>query len=155
VRGVFHLDMFDVEALIRATPEFYEYPMCDRDLLKQWSHGRVTLLGDAAHPMYPVGAGGASQAVLDAVALERHLASGAIIEAALEAYDGERRPATAEIVRQNRSGGPERAIDVIEDRAPGGFERIEDVASHAERKAIVKGCASLAGYGHKQVNTGP
>ena len=155
VRGVFHLDMFDVEALIRATPEFYEYPMCDRDPLKQWSHGRVTLLGDAAHPMYPVGAGGASQAVLDAVALERRLASGAIIEAALETYDGERRPATAEIVRQNRSGGPERAIDVIEDRAPGGFERIEDVASHAERETIVNSYASLAGHDHKQVNTGP
>ena len=78
----------------------------------------MTLLGDAAHPMYPVGASGASQAVLDAVALERHLASGATIEAALEAYDGERRPATAEIVRQKRSGGPERVIDVIEYRAP-------------------------------------
>ncbi len=53
-------------ALIEATNEFWEYPMCDRDPLPRWSHGRVTLLGDAAHPMYPVGSNGASQAILDA-----------------------------------------------------------------------------------------
>ena len=52
--------------LIEATGEFWEYPLCDRDPLPRWSHGRVTLLGDAAHPMYPVGSNGASQAILDA-----------------------------------------------------------------------------------------
>ena len=61
-------------ALIEATGTFYEYPMCDRDPLPRWSFGRVTLLGDAAHPMYPVGSNGASQAMLDAAALARHLA---------------------------------------------------------------------------------
>ena len=61
-----HIDAY---ALIQATPEFWEYPMCDRDPLPHWSHGRVTLLGDAAHPMYPVGSNGASQAILDARAL--------------------------------------------------------------------------------------
>jgi 2-polyprenyl-6-methoxyphenol hydroxylase-like FAD-dependent oxidoreductase len=152
VRGVFHLEELEVEALIRATPQFYEYPMCDRDPLPRWSHGRVTLLGDAAHPMYPVGSNGASQAVLDAVALERHLGRAATVEEALQAYDAERRPPTSEIVRQNRSGGPERVIDVIETRAPQGFERIEDVATHAEREAIVKGYANLAGYDQRQVN---
>ena len=62
----FAIPHVDVEALIAATPEFWEYPMCDRDPLPRWSHGRVTLLGDAAHPMYPVGSNGASQAILDA-----------------------------------------------------------------------------------------
>jgi 2-polyprenyl-6-methoxyphenol hydroxylase-like FAD-dependent oxidoreductase len=152
IRGVFHLEVLDAEELIRSTETFYEYPMCDRDPLKQWSHGRVTLLGDAAHPMYPVGSNGASQAVLDAVALERHLSAGGPVETALEAYDTERRPATADIVRQNRSGGPERVIDVIEARAPEGFDNIEDVASCEEREAIVRGYASLAGYAVKQVN---
>ena len=57
----------------RCTGTFYEYPMCDRDPLPRWSFGRATLLGDAAHPMYPVGSNGASQAVLDARALARHL----------------------------------------------------------------------------------
>ena len=60
-------------ALIEATPEFWEYPMCDRDPLPRWSHGRVTLLGDAAHPMYPVGSNGASQAILDARCLADRL----------------------------------------------------------------------------------
>ena len=62
-------------ALIEATGEFWEYPMCDRDPLPRWSHGRVTLLGDAAHPMYPVGSNGASQAILDARCLADRLKS--------------------------------------------------------------------------------
>ncbi|MFL5154418.1 MAG: flavin-dependent oxidoreductase, partial [Microvirga sp.] len=62
----FQIPYVDAKALIEATPEFWEYPMCDRDPLPRWSHGRVTLLGDAAHPMYPVGSNGASQAILDA-----------------------------------------------------------------------------------------
>ncbi len=66
--------MCDAKALIEATPEFWEYPMCDRDPLPRWSHGRVTLLGDAAHPMYPVGSNGASQAILDARCLADRLA---------------------------------------------------------------------------------
>ena len=47
--------------------------MCDRDPLPRWSHGRVTLLGDAAHPMYPVGSNGATQAMLDARSLADRL----------------------------------------------------------------------------------
>ena len=58
----------DVEALVRSTPVCWEYPMCDRDPLRHWSHGRVTLMGDAAHPMYPVGSNGAAQAILDRAA---------------------------------------------------------------------------------------
>lgn len=152
VKGVFHLDMLDPVEVIRSTAEFYEYPMCDRDPLPQWSFGRVTLLGDAAHPMYPVGSNGASQAILDARYLARMLSEKADIHAALHAYESERLTVTAEIVRQNRSGGPERVIDVVEERAPDGFDDLDKVASHAEREAIVKGYASLAGFEKTQVN---
>jgi 2-polyprenyl-6-methoxyphenol hydroxylase-like FAD-dependent oxidoreductase len=156
VEGVFSLDVVDAAAVIRATKEFYEYPMCDRDPLPRWSFGRVTLLGDAAHPMYPVGSNGASQAVLDARFLANVLASGAAAaaapEAALEAYDAERRPKTAEIVRLNRGGGPERVIDVIEERAPDGFGDISEVASPDELKAIVAGYSQVAGFDKAQVN---
>ena len=69
----FSIPFVDAKALIEATPEFWEYPMCDRDPLPRWSHGRVTLLGDAAHPMYPVGSNGASQAILDARCLADRL----------------------------------------------------------------------------------
>ncbi|MBV9748242.1 MAG: FAD-dependent monooxygenase, partial [Acetobacteraceae bacterium] len=140
------LGLLDPLELIRASGVFYEYPMCDRDPLPRWSHGRVTLLGDAAHPMYPVGSNGASQAVLDARALARHLAADADVPAALAAYDQERRPATAEIVLTNRRGGPERVIDVLEERAPAGFDDLDAVASYAEREAIVRGYAAMAGF---------
>jgi hypothetical protein len=85
-------------------------------------------------------------------ALARHLASPASVPAALAAYDAERRPPTAEIVLTNRKGGPEGVIDVVEARAPDGFTDIEAIASHAERQAIVRGYASMAGYAREQVN---
>jgi 2-polyprenyl-6-methoxyphenol hydroxylase-like FAD-dependent oxidoreductase len=152
VRDRFRLDFVDPLALIRASGTFYEYPMCDRDPLPCWSFGRATLLGDAAHPMYPVGSNGASQAVLDARALARHLARGGGVVSALAAYAAERRPMTAEIVLNNRKGGPERVIDVLEERAPDGFTDVDTVASHAEREAIVRGYASMAGFAREQVN---
>ena len=71
----FRIPVVDAQHLIEATGEFWEYPMCDRDPLPRWSHGRVTLLGDAAHPMYPVGSNGASQAILDARCLADQLKS--------------------------------------------------------------------------------
>lgn len=151
VENTFSLSEVDVLALIRATPEFFEYPMCDRDPLPRWSHGRVTLLGDAAHPMYPVGSNGASQAILDARCLADRLAGGGDPVAALAAYEAERLPKTAEIVRVNRLGGPERVIDVIEERAPDGFAAIEDVATQDELAGIVRGYAQMAGFAREQV----
>ncbi len=146
VRDRFHLDFVDPAAIIRATGDFYEYPNCDREPLPRWSFGRVTLLGDAAHPMYPVGSNGASQAILDARCLSDHLSSASSVEEALAAYDAERRPKTSEIVIANRRGGPEGVIDMVEARAPDGFDNVEDIASHDERKAVVRGYASLAGF---------
>ena len=141
-----HLPFIDAEAMIRATAEIFEYPMCDRDPLPWWTHGRVSLLGDAAHPMYPVGSNGASQAILDARCLADLLAA-LPAEAALAAYDAQRRPATTEVVRSNRAGGPERVMDLVAARAPGGFANIDDVATEAELLGIVRGYAQLAGFG--------
>jgi 2-polyprenyl-6-methoxyphenol hydroxylase-like FAD-dependent oxidoreductase len=141
----FRIPFLDVAALVRATPEFWEYPMCDRDPLPFWTQGRVTLMGDAAHPMYPVGSNGASQAVLDARCLADLLASRAP-EAALAAYAAKRLPKTAEIVRANRKGGPERVVDEVSARAPDGFARLEDVISREEIAAIASGYAQMAGF---------
>jgi 5-methylphenazine-1-carboxylate 1-monooxygenase len=152
VEGVFELDEVDPVEVIKSTPEFFEYPMCDRDPLPNWSFGRVTLLGDAAHPMYPVGSNGASQAILDARCLSDMLGRNDDVIQVLKDYSEERVRATTEIVLQNRGGGPERVIDVIEERAPDGFENIDDVASFEEREAIVKGYSTLAGYEKSQVN---
>lgn len=152
IRGRFRLNFVDPAAIIEATENFYEYPNCDRDPLPRWSFGRVTLLGDAAHPMYPNGSNGAGQAILDAISLARHLGSTLPVDTALHAYESERLPATARIVHSNRKGGPEGIIDLVESRAPHGFDNIENVATYAEREAIVCGYASLAGYAKKQVN---
>jgi 2-polyprenyl-6-methoxyphenol hydroxylase-like FAD-dependent oxidoreductase len=95
----------------------------------------VTLLGDAAHPMYPVGSNGASQAILDARSLATNLASTGSIETALAAYDVERRTATSQIILSNRAGGPEGVIDMVKARAPDGFDDIVRIATHEERQA--------------------
>jgi 5-methylphenazine-1-carboxylate 1-monooxygenase len=148
----FRIPYVDARALIEATNEFWEYPMCDRDPLPRWSFGRVTLLGDAAHPMYPVGSNGASQAILDARFLADRLKDAEHPLHALALYEQTRLPATAEIVRSNRRGGPEGVIDAVEERAPDGFANIEDVLSFEQRKAIVRGYASKAGFAREQVN---
>jgi 2-polyprenyl-6-methoxyphenol hydroxylase-like FAD-dependent oxidoreductase len=148
----FRIPYVDAQALIEATPEFWEYPMCDRDPLPRWSHGRVTLLGDAAHPMYPVGSNGASQAILDARCLADLLVAAEHPLHALWAYEQQRLPMTAQIVQMNRRGGPEGVIDAVEERAPDGFQNIDDVLSFEERKAIVRGYASTAGFAREQVN---
>jgi len=148
----FRIPYVDARALIEATNEFWEYPMCDRDPLPRWSHGRVTLLGDAAHPMYPVGSNGASQAILDARFLADRLKDSEHPAHALWLYEQTRLPMTAEIVRSNRRGGPEGVIDAVEARAPDGFSNIDDVLSFEQRKAIVRGYASTAGFAREQVN---
>jgi 2-polyprenyl-6-methoxyphenol hydroxylase-like FAD-dependent oxidoreductase len=147
----FSISYVDVKALIAATREFWEYPMCDRDPLPRWTHGRVTLLGDAAHPMYPVGSNGASQAILDARCLADALARAEHPRQALAQYEAERLPKTAEIVRSNRKGGPEGVIDAVEALAPDGFDDIEKVLPRAEREAIVRGYAQKAGFAKEQV----
>ena len=151
VDGVFDLPEVDIEGLIKATEQNFIYPMCDRDPLDRWTDGRVTLLGDAAHPMYPVGSNGASQAILDAVCLAELLTKHDGPKA-LAAYDAARRPATTEIVHANRKGGPERVIDLVEERAPDGFDSLDDVATPEELTALVGAYQQMAGFTAEQVN---
>ena len=139
--------------LIEATPEFFEYPMCDREPLTAWGTGRVTLLGDAAHPMYPVGSNGAAQSIIDGKRLGHFLELHEPIEA-IRAYELERIPITSGLVRSNRLGGPERVVDVVSERAPNGFEKLEDVISRDELIAISKGYAKMAGFAIKETASG-
>ncbi|MFZ1097351.1 MAG: flavin-dependent oxidoreductase [Xanthobacteraceae bacterium] len=148
----FRIPYVDAKALIEASTEFWEYPLCDRDPLPHWSHGRVTLLGDAAHPMYPVGSNGASQAILDARCLADRVVGAEHPWHALWTYEQERLPMTAQVVRMNRKGGPEGVIDAVEERAPDGFSNVDDVLPFEQRKAIVRGYASTAGFAREQVN---
>jgi 2-polyprenyl-6-methoxyphenol hydroxylase-like FAD-dependent oxidoreductase len=134
----------DVPALITGAPQILEYPMVDRDPLPFWGTGRVTLLGDAAHPMYPVGANGGSQAIVDARVLAWCLASsGAAAEGVAEglaeglaAYEAARRQTVNAIVLANRDMPADRLLHLVSVRAPDGFGRIEDVLSAAELAAF-------------------
>ena len=102
----------DAGEVIRSAEAIFEFPMADRNPVPRWSYGRATLLGDAAHPMYPVGSNGASQAVLDAVALAEKLS--AISDPAEATYATERLPATARTVQAHRARAQETTTDAAE-----------------------------------------
>jgi 2-polyprenyl-6-methoxyphenol hydroxylase-like FAD-dependent oxidoreductase len=126
----------DVPALITGAPRILEYPMVDRDPLPSWGAGRVTLLGDAAHPMYPIGANGGSQAVLDARILAWSLAREATPAEGLAAYEAARLQTVNAIVLACRDMPADRLLQTVSTRAPHGFSRIEDVLSAAELAAF-------------------
>lgn len=148
-------NFLDAPALIRGAEVIYQYPMVDRESLPTWDFGRVTLLGDAAHPMYPIGANGASQAIIDARVLAKELALQPTIEAAVTAYDAARRPATAAVVQANRQGGPQRGVDIVDERAPGGFVKLDDVISQQELAEIVGAYQRTTGADREMLNNRP
>jgi 2-polyprenyl-6-methoxyphenol hydroxylase-like FAD-dependent oxidoreductase len=147
-------DWLDIPALIHGHERVLEYPMCDRDPLPRWTFGHCTLLGDAAHPMYPVGSNGASQAIRDASALADALARHADLDTALAAYEDARRPATTAIVLSNRKLGPELVMQMAEDRAPDGFDTIDEVIPRTELEAISDGYKKVAGFSRDALNAG-
>jgi len=164
----------DVPAIIANAQEILEYPMVDRDPLPQWTFGRTTLVGDAAHAMYPNGSNGGSQAILDARTLAFHLGTavraipdrgtaagagaattegavtrateGAAIDAALAAYEDARRPAMTALLAGTRATGPERVMLLAAERAPHGFAHIDDVIPRAEREEIANAYKRAAGF---------
>jgi 2-polyprenyl-6-methoxyphenol hydroxylase-like FAD-dependent oxidoreductase len=126
----------DIPALIADTQEILEYPMVDRDPLEFWGRGRVTLLGDAAHPMYPIGANGGSQAVVDARVLAYSLATAASVAEGVAAYEDVRRETVNAIVLACRDMPADRMLHMVSVRAPDGFDKITDVLSAAELAAF-------------------
>ncbi|HVL35386.1 MAG TPA: flavin-dependent oxidoreductase [Burkholderiales bacterium] len=144
----------DVPAFFRAAEVVLEYPMVDKDPLPAWSFGRVTLLGDAAHPMVPRGSNGAGQAILDAHALAA-LLSAQEPAAALKAYEAQRLGPTARVVLENRRNPPDAILrEIFERTGDRPFERIEDVIAPEELKAITDRYKSIAGYDPKTLEKG-
>lgn len=141
----FQMPDLDIPALLKNTQTITQYPMIDRDPLPWWTKGRVTLLGDAAHPMYPIGANGASQAILDGAALADALAEAPGPEG-LAAYEAVRRPITTNVVLLNRQSGPEQVLDLAAARVKGPEDRIEDLISPAELEAVAANYRQAAGF---------
>ncbi|MDH3320844.1 MAG: flavin-dependent oxidoreductase [Betaproteobacteria bacterium] len=140
-------DWLDIPAMLRATDTVLEYPMVDKDPLARWTFGRVTLLGDAAHPMVPRGSNGAGQAILDAHALADCLAGEGDPAAALAAYEAVRLGPTTDVVLENRHNPPDAILrEVYERTGDRPFARIEDVIGHAELREISERYKRVAGY---------
>ncbi|MFD3191257.1 flavin-dependent oxidoreductase [Sedimentitalea sp. HM32M-2] len=148
-------DWIDVPALIRGAAEVFEYPMVDRDPLPQWTRGRVTLMGDAAHPTYPVGSNGASQAIVDARIIGAELRRHGLTPAALNAYEDRVRPVTTAVGRANRGNGPDAILQRVEDLCGGDFRDIDDIIPHAELAAHAEKYKSLAGFSIDALNASP
>lgn len=146
----------DVPALIASAPGTFLFPMVDRDPVERWSFGKITLLGDAAHPMYPIGSNGASQAILDARTITGCLLSyEGDVEQALRRYDEVRRPATSAIVLANRGLGPELPMQLVEQRAPSGFTELSDVITPDEIIEVTDGYRKMAGFSLQQLRDRP
>jgi len=142
-----HFDWLDVPALIRAADSVLEYPMVDQDPLPRWTHGRLTLLGDAAHPMVPRGSNGAGQAILDARYLAGAFQRHGVGPAALEDYDRERVKATTQVVLTNRTNPPDAILRLVHERSGGQpFSKIGEVVGIDELQAISNNYKRVAGY---------
>jgi 2-polyprenyl-6-methoxyphenol hydroxylase-like FAD-dependent oxidoreductase len=140
-------DWLDCAALLRAADLVLEYPMVDREPLPWWTRGRVTLLGDAAHPMYPRGSNGAGQAILDARTLAGCLRRERDVPAALKAYEAARLASAYEVVLANRDSGPDALLREVHRRTGDRpFARIEDVISEAEMRALAENYQRIAGF---------
>ena len=149
-------DWLDVPAFFRAADVVLEYPMVDKDPLPAWSFGRVTLLGDAAHPMYPRGSNGAGQAILDARQLADSLLADSDIQKALKAYESKRLQPTANVVLENRRNPPDAILrEVFERSGNKPFRDIDSVISQGELKALSDRYKQVAGYDRRSLQDKP
>ena len=105
--------------------------------------------------MYPIGSNGASQAILDARTLAREIARHGPTPEALGAYEADRRPKTSAIVLANRGDGPDKVLDIVEERAPGGFKRLDDVINRTELEEIAARYKATAGMDIERLNASP
>jgi 2-polyprenyl-6-methoxyphenol hydroxylase-like FAD-dependent oxidoreductase len=140
-------DWLDVPALIEGAENIFEYPMVDKDPVPRWTFGRVTLLGDAAHPMYPRGSNGSAQAIIDARTLAQQLATATDGPSALLAYEALRLGPTSRIVETNRTMPPD-FINIKVDELSGGkpFRHIDDLISQHELRRMSEEYKRIAGF---------
>jgi 5-methylphenazine-1-carboxylate 1-monooxygenase len=145
-------DWLSVPDVIEASPTIFEFPMVDRDPLPRWTFDRVTLLGDAAHPMRPNGSNGASQAILDAEALAEALLAHHDVRDALEAYQATRLPATTQLVLDNRKTGPERVLQMVEERCDGRCGEVHACVPREELAEVAQRYKRIAGFDKDTLN---
>lgn len=148
-------DWLDVPALIRGGSVAYENPMIDRDPIGTWRDGRVLLVGDAAHAMYPTGSNGASQAIIDARILGAAMVAQGPTEAALAAFDAQLCGPVSALILRNRGAGPFGLLNLVDERCGGEFDDIEAVIPAEERAAFMAGYKKAAGFAIETLNAAP
>ncbi len=148
-------DWLDVPAMLRGAEEVFEYPMIDRDPVPTWVDGRVALLGDAAHVMYPTGSNGASQAIVDARVLGAAMVEHGVTTAALRAYDRKLCAEISGVILRNRGAGPFGLLNLLDERCGGVFDDIDDVIPAKEREEFMSRYRSAAGFAMERLNAAP
>ena len=148
-------DWLDVPELLRSGNIAYQNAMIDRDPVSTWIDGNVALLGDAAHPMYPTGSNGASQAIVDARVLGATLIEHGVTQDALAVYDKQLCGPISEVVLRNRGAGPFGLLNMVDERCGGAFEDIDDIIPPAERNEFMAGYKAAAGFAIEKLNSSP
>lgn len=148
-------DWLDIPTLVRAAPTVWEFPMVDRDPVDQWVDGRVCLIGDAAHVMYPVGSNGASQAIVDARVMGAKFLEAGIGPDALVAFQEQLLEPISALVLRNRGHGPIGILGMVDERSNGYFDDIDDVIPRAEVEAYMANYKSAAGFAMDALNASP
>ncbi|MGY9082469.1 MAG: flavin-dependent oxidoreductase [Acidimicrobiales bacterium] len=148
-------DWLDIPSLVRGAPAVWEFPMVDRDPVERWVDGRVCLLGDAAHVMYPVGSNGASQAIIDARVMGAMFLDHGVNSNALEAFESALIEPMSSLVLRNRGNGPVGILGVVDERCGGIFDDINDVIPRAEIEAFMANYKAAAGFAIDQLNSAP
>ncbi|HKI75003.1 MAG TPA: FAD-dependent monooxygenase, partial [Pseudomonadales bacterium] len=143
------------ELISSASSTINEYPMIDRDPIPTWQDERVALLGDAAHPMYPTGSNGATQAIVDARVLGGALLNHGVTSAALKAYDDKLCEEISGVVLRNRGAGPFAILNLVDEKCGGIFDAINDVVSAKELDDVMSGYKRAAGYAMEAINAAP
>ena len=149
----FKFNFIDVPKLIRCAENVYQYPMIDRPPLETWVYGNITLLGDAAHPMIPIGANGGTQAIIDGRVLALELARQPSLHTALAAYDARRREVVNRIVKANRDESETRFLELIHEKCPDGFTSLEGIITEEELHDISLSYKKVAGFEPEVLNT--
>lgn len=151
----FVYDWLNLPELLAKSDVAYENPMIDRDPLPTWIDGAVALMGDAAHPMYPTGSNGASQAIMDARMIGRIMLEGGVTPAALKAFDEEFCGPVGQVAMRNRGAGPFGLLNMVDDRCGGQFDNIDDVIPAEDRRAFMLAYQQAAGFAKDRLNAAP
>ena len=148
-------DWLNVPQLISKTKKVFEFPVYDRDPLKQWTFDRVSLIGDAAHPLIPVSSSGAVHAIIDGRALAYALGTNSDVTKGLKAYEDDRLKKANQVVLASRQNGPDEVLEIVKEECP---EDAEDIFLHVDKarlEKIIDDFKERSGFGIDALNNLP